>query len=456
MGFNESITFKALGILKAYRSFRNTYNFLKSSQHWTTDELEKYQLQQLKKLLDHAYENVPYYTRIFNEKDLKPCDIHTIPDLNLLPILTKDIIKDNINDLKATNFPESKFEYVTTGGSTGDPMGFYYEKGVSRAQEWAFIKTLWDRVGYRFRDKCVILRGNVVKDAENAKFWEKSFFNRWLILSSYHMSDENLEVYVEKIREFNPKFIQAYPSTITIIAKFMEKNGIPPFKNLRAVLCGSENIYTWQRALVERVLRCKVYSWYGHSERAILAGECELSSNYHIFPEYGIFELIDHEGNQTNDEKGIIVSTSLTNYAMPFIRYRTDDIGIISNEKCACGRNYSSLKTIEGRSQDYILTKNGNLVSLTALIFSQHFESFSKIKELQIVQKEKGKIIMRIIPETNYSQKNEDEIIVKIKNVVEDELEIYFEYVTQIARTKRGKYKFLIQEMCLDNDKEVI
>lgn len=451
MGLNDSITVKALGILNAYGSFRSTYNFLKDSQHWTADELEKYQLERLNDLLEHSYENVPYYRQVFEKRDLKPSDIYDFDSLSLLPLLTKDIIKNNFKDLKATNFPENKLEHVTTGGSTGDPMGFYYEKGVSRAQEWAFIKTLWDRVGYRFRDKCAILRGNVVKDAENGRLWEKTFFNRWLILSTYHMTDENLEIYVEKIRKFDPKFIQAYPSNITILAKYMEKNGLDPFKNLKAVLCGSENIYPWQKELVERVLNCRVYSWYGHSERTILAGECELSSNYHIFPEYGIFELIDDKGNVTSDDKGIIVSTSLTNYAMPFIRYKTDDIGIISTEKCACGRNYPLFKTIEGRLQEYILTKNRNLVSLTALIFSQHFESFSLIKEMQIVQKEPGKIVIKIIPETGYSPENEEEILYKLTNVVADDLEVSFEYVDQIARTKSGKHKFLIQELELNN-----
>lgn len=136
---------------------------------------------------------------------------------------------------------------------------------------------------------------------------------------------------------------------------------------------------------------------------------------------------------------------------MPFIRYKTDDIGIISTEKCACGRNYPLFKTIEGRLQEYILTKNRNLVSLTALIFSQHFESFSLIKEMQIVQKELGKIVIKIIPETGYSPENEEEILSKLKNVVADDLEVSFEYVDQIARTKSGKHKFLIQELELNN-----
>jgi phenylacetate-CoA ligase len=173
---NDSITSKALSTLFSYKSFRNTYKFLKQSQYWSIEQLREYQLEKLHELINHSYENVPYYRRVFDERGLKPSDIRNFKDLEKLPFLTKEIIRENLEDLKAKNYPRSKFEYVTTGGSTGVPLGFYYEKGTSRAIEWAYIKTLWDRVGYNFTDKCVILKGNVIKSADQGKFWETALF----------------------------------------------------------------------------------------------------------------------------------------------------------------------------------------------------------------------------------------------------------------------------------------
>ncbi|MCK4733521.1 MAG: phenylacetate--CoA ligase family protein, partial [Methanophagales archaeon] len=282
--------------------FRETYAFLQESQWWSKEQLEEYQLQQLSKLLHHAYENVPYYRRVFDEKGLKPKDIQDFKDLQQLPYLTKQIIQDNLEDLKARNYSPSKFQYVTTGGSTGIPMGFYLEKGVSNAKEWAFIKTQWDRVGYHFRDKCVYLRGAVVKNANQGQFWKYAMLNRWLIMSSYHMTDENLPMYIDKIRKYKPKFFQAYPSTITILARYMKENNISAFPTVKAILCGSENLYPSQRQLLEEVFGCRVYSWYGHAEQAVLGGECENSLNYHLFPEYGYTELIDESGNNVSVE----------------------------------------------------------------------------------------------------------------------------------------------------------
>ncbi|PKM48966.1 MAG: hypothetical protein CVV02_18135 [Firmicutes bacterium HGW-Firmicutes-7] len=206
--------------------FWDTYNFLQKSQWWSKEQLEEYQLKQLEKLLKHAYENVSYYRKVFDERKLKPKDIHSFDDLKKLPFLTKEIIRNNFNDLMAKNLPKSMFQYTSTSGSTGIPLAFYHEKGLSTAKEWAFMVTQWNRVGYKIGDKCIVLRGNVIRSASKGKFWEYNPVNKNLFLSSSHMTDEILPEYIAKIREFKPDFIQAYPSAITILARFMKEHNI--------------------------------------------------------------------------------------------------------------------------------------------------------------------------------------------------------------------------------------
>lgn len=432
--------------------FRETYEFLQESQWWSREKLEEYQLAQLNKLLDHAYENVPYYRRMFDERGLKPNDIQDFKDLQQLPYLTKEIIQENLPDLVARNYSSSKLQYVTTGGSTGIPLGFYHEKGVSNAKEWAFMTTQWNRVGYQFGDKCIVLRGNVVECASRGKFWEYDPINKNLVLSSYHITDETLPKYIARIREFKPDFIQAYPSAITIIARFMKENNIEPFPTIKAILCGSENLYSWQRELLEKTFHSRVYSWYGHTEMAALAGECEKSINYHIFPEYGIVELIGKDGKLVTgeDEMGEIVATGLNNFICPLIRYRTMDLAVSTNDKCECGRNYPLLKKVEGRLQDLVITKDKRLVTLTALIFAQHFEAFSKVKEMQLVQEKEGILTVKIVKNAGYLDSNEHEILSKIQAAVGSGLDVNFEYVNFIPRTKSGKYRFLIQKLPIE------
>ena len=137
--------------------------------------------------------------------------------------MTKEIVQENLPDLTARNYPKSKLRYGTTVGSTGIPLGFYYEKGVSEAKERAFIITLWHRVNFKMGDRCVVLTGNVVRSANKGEFWEYDSLNKNLILSSYHMTDEILPEYIVNIRAFKPDFLQAYPSAIAILARFMDK-----------------------------------------------------------------------------------------------------------------------------------------------------------------------------------------------------------------------------------------
>jgi len=429
--------------------FWDTYNFLQESQWWSKEQLEEYQTRQLEKLLKHAYENVPYYRRVFNERGLKPKDIQDFDDLKKLPYLTKEIIRNNLKDLVAQNYSRSKLQYSTTGGSTGIPMGFYNEKGVSVAKEHAFIVTLWNRVGYKIGDKCIVLRGNTIRSANKGKFWEYNPINKDLILSSYHMNDKTLPMYITKIREFKPDFIQAYPSTITLLARFMKQNSVKPFQSVKAILCASENLYTWQTELLKGVFKCRVWDFYGLTERVALAGQCEKSDYYHIQPEYGIVELIGKNGNIlfNEGELGEIVATGFNNYACPFIRYRTQDFAILSNEKCECGRNYRLFKKIEGRLQDFIIANDKSLITLTALIFAQHFDAFGKIKNMQLYQDCVGEVIVKIIPTNNFLKEDSNEIIKKMESAVSGKIKVEVKIVDKIQRTQSGKYKFLIQKL---------
>lgn len=435
-------------------TFYKTYSFLKKSQWWSDEEIHTYQLERLQELISHAYVNVPYYTQLFDDIGLKPEDLQSFEDLKKIPYLTKQIVQENIEQLKAKNYPPEAFQYVSTGGSTGIPMGFYLEEGVSNAKERAFIKTMWDKVGYRFIDRCVYLRGSIVKNANKGEFWEYSMLNRWLIMSSYHMTDENLPAYIKKIREFKPKFFQAYPSAITILARYMKEHNISPFSSVKAILCGSENLYPSQRELIEDVFKCRVYSWYGHSEQAVLGGECEHNTSYHLFPEYGYTELIDESGNPVKEEDGVgeIVVTGFNNSIFPFIRYRTMDLGVLTHERCKCGRKYSLLKRVEGRLQELIVTKDNRLISMVAI--NMHSDIFKNVKQFQFYQEEKGEVTLNIVPNQNYSENDSEIIKDELSKKLGDGVNLTLNFVENIPRTRSGKYRFLIQKLSINNFSE--
>ncbi|MCK8518693.1 phenylacetate--CoA ligase family protein [Methanoculleus sp. 7T] len=441
------LTIKALSLVPSYRVYREMYTHLQRSQWWSREELEAYQLQALARLLDHAYANVPYYRRVFDERGLVPEDIQTLHDLERLPFLTKEIVQANLPDLKAKNYPETAFEYVRTSGSTGTPMGFYYERGVSRAREWAFMKTQWDRVGYRFGDKCVVLRGHVVDAASSGIYWKRALFGRWLIMSSHQMTEETLPVYIDRIQRFRPRFIHAYPSTAVILARFMREHGVAPFPTVKAVLCGSENLYPWQRSLLEEAFGCRVFSWYGNSEQTVLAGECEESTHYHIFPEYGIVELIGRDGRPVEGPgaMGEVVATNLTNFACPLIRYRTRDVAVLGNGPCSCGRQYPLLEKVEGRLQEFIVTRSGHLISVTPINYESG--AFENIRQFQMYQEKMGELIIKVVRKPTYTDEDTRQLTRELRWQLGDDVDVHVRFVDEIPRTEGGKFRYLIQKL---------
>jgi phenylacetate-CoA ligase len=443
----NSVTARALRILPAYSAYKKTYALLRESRRWSREELTAHQARALSRLLDHAYRNVPYYRRVFRERRLVPGDIRSPEDLRLLPYLTREDLQNNLPDLKAQNYPESAFEYVTTGGSTGIPVGFYYEKGVSRAREWAFMKTQWDRVGYRFTDRCVVLRGHVVDTAASGNYWRRALFGRWLIMSSHQMTEETLPDYVDRIRRFKPRFIHAYPSTAVILARYMREQGIGPLPTVKAILCGSENLYPWQRDLLTEVFGCRVFSWYGNSEQTVLAGECEESTHYHIFPEYGIVELIGRDGEpvQGPGEMGEVVATNLTNFVCPLIRYRTMDVAVLGKDSCTCGRQYPILEKVEGRLQEFIVTRSGHLISVTPINYES--EAFENIRQFQMYQEEVGELIMKVVRKPAYTEKDTRQLTAELRCQLGDGVNVHIHFVDEIPRTEGGKFRYLIQKI---------
>ncbi len=427
--------------------FRNTYKFLQESQWWDRDKLEEHQFRQLEKLLHHAYANVPYYKRIFDERDLKPKDIKSIDDLRKLPYLTKDIIRENFSDLMTKNYPKSKLVYATTGGTTGIQLGFYLERGVTNSKEWAFICRLQNWAGLRFGDKKVILRGNVINRIKNGKrqLWEYKPNDNALILSSYDMTDENMIKYIEKINKFKPVAFLGYPSSLYTLATFMKDRSLR-INNPKCIITSSEILYPHQREIIEKHLGVKIFDYYGNAERNVLVMQCEKGS-YHIISEYGVMELIDEIQNsvQKDGEIGEIIVTGFNNFAMPFIRYKTGDLAIYSKDKCTCGRIYSRIRKIEGRLQELIVSKRGNYISMTAI--NMHSDIFDNVKQFQFYQDIPGKVTFNIVKKDTYTIKDTAKIYNELMRKLGDNMELEIAFINNIPKTPRGKHRFLIQKL---------
>lgn len=425
--------------------FRRVYYFLQKSQWWNLEELREYQFHILRRLLEYAAQNVPFYQKQFKALGLEAQDIQTFDDFQKLPILDKETVKANVQELLATNYPSTQRVFLTTGGSTGAPMGFYRSQDAYRktlAFEWRNYN--WNN--YRFGDKVAVLRSHVVEPGIS-KFDRAK---KALVFSAHKMNDANLPQYLTELDKFAPKFILAYPSAIELLAGYVHRQHCEPqfLKTLKGIFTSSESLYPDQKKMVESVFKTKIFDKYGNSEMVTMIGMCGHGS-YHDFMEYSYTEILDAAGNPVTAEGGVgeIVGTAFVNDAMPLIRYRTGDQVVVTHKKCPCGRAHPRVKSILGREREVIIARDLSRIPLAPVIFGIHDDRWHQIRRIQFVQEKPGELT--ILAETTNS---DSEVAANyLKMLFEKRLESNFTFdvriVEQIPLTERGKFKYLVQKI---------
>ena len=425
------------------------YNNFQKTQWQSFEYLKNQQEKQLRKLIYFAYQNVPYYTKLFDKLKLKPGDINIIEDLEKLPVLTKGIIKKNWRDFIPKNISNHKHMNNSTGGSTGTPLKYRmsiedYEKGI------ALLFRGWGYAGYKLGDKVAIIAGSSLIPTAKSDLKKKiqEFFLNQRYYSSFDMRKKNLFEYFCDINKWKPDFIRGYASSIYLFAKFIQNNNLKLEFQPKAIFTTAEKLFDKQRYLIEQVFDTKVFDNYGLNDGGISAYECEAHNGLHIDTERAILEVTDNNGKQIINKEGKILATSLYNYTLPFIRYDTGDLGVISNLECTCGRKMPLLKKIVGRVSDFIITPSG--LRIHGEFFTHIFWEIKNVSQFQVIQNKINKILIKIVPDNWQTKKDID--INKIKNIIaqkDKNLKVEFQFVSekQLEYTKAGKYKFIINNL---------
>lgn len=377
------------------RTFLHWLAFLKESEYWDKERHEIYQFEQLKQLLGHAHRNVPYYQRLFDDYGFNPDKLQGIEDINRLPYLTKDILRNRTEDFKANNISQKDLIETKTSSSTGTPLTIYGTKEGSEISE-AFLCNLLDRIGCNAKRKITFFSRGNIPAGKNEHADRRS--GKKLILSPGILSHDSIDRCYDLIRNFGPEYITGNKTVLLAFSDRIRENGLPPLTGLRAAFAYGEIIYPWQRTLMEESLGTRLFSSYGLTEGVLFGGECEHSNHYHLYPQKGIFEFLHKPENMFE-----FVGTNFTNCAMPLIRYRTSDIGVMSSGPCnKCNRNFPLIERIEGRLHDFLVNKEGKpLYTSTAGIDPG---VLNNVKQFQFYQDEPGLAHLRILRRNTYSE----------------------------------------------------
>ena len=284
---------------------------------------------------------------------------------------------------------------------------------------------------------------------ETFQFRLSQWLQNEVLLNAYRMSPSDMRRYVDCINTARPNLIVAYVEAIYELAQFVERENLtiePP----GAIMTSAGTLYQPMREVIERVFGTAVFNRYGSREFGVMASECDRHEGLHVFPDAHHIEILRPDGCLTAPgEIGELVVTSLTNYAMPLIRFRTGDLAAWAEEPCSCGRQWPLLKEVAGRTTDMFLRRDGSKV-VPEFFIQQMTNAFDgKIHKFQIVQETYDRIRVRVVTPFTLDQMSDELSVLRarIRRAMGPKCELVFDVTDEIRPTASGKHRFVLSEI---------
>lgn len=426
------------------RSGRISLRGLLSSQFMAFEDVNKIQASLLNDTLHHALESVEFYKDISLKVPDSPHGKDISEMLSVWPIIDKETVRSSPDGFISSFFKKTSLIKLHTSGTTGTPLTVYIDP-AGRRLNYAFFERSKRWAGINGFEPSITLAGRpiVSPDQNVPPYWRRNFFLRNTLFSSYHLSSSNMIHYIKEIERINPKLIDSYPSSIEHIADYCLRYGIDTIRP-KAIITSAETLFDHQRQKIEEAFGCRVYDQYGCTEQVVFVCQCECGS-YHVNPEYGLLEVLDVNDRPVKPgEIGDFVCTGFTNKAMPLIRYRTGDMGIISEKLCECGRSFPVVEKIIGRNDEILITPDGRYIGRLDPIFKGVKNT---IKEAQIVQEKRDHIVVYVVKDDDYQKQDGEYIIRELEKRIGSSMEYSLVYVDRIPRTKNGKFRALVNKL---------
>jgi len=418
---------------------------LRKDQWKDAHQLKEIQFKKLKAIVKHAYDYVPYYHRLFSAAKIGPEQIRNFEDMRKIPTVSKQNIQKNFPDMVARGVDVSRLAFGVTSGSTGIPLKVLRDHPFNRGVSSVFNYILLE-CGVKPGDNFVTVWG---RGSESIK-WGKKYVRLWGNVSETVVPLFPPAKLVSILRLIKPDVLNTFPSVLCTLADY-DASGIYP----RIVFTQGEVVTQHCRGIVQKMSGMELFETYGSVEFGNLAFECKEHCGLHMITTSALIEFVDATGEHVSSgERGEIVVTGFFNHVMPLIRYRIGDLGILTDEKCACGRSWPLIKRIQGRINDYLVLPSGRKISylyLQRIIFHKIFrENVFAISQYQIIQEQKDRVILKLVKGREFNP----EMLEQIRKSLEKEfdklgekLEVDTQVVDEIPMERTGKRRILISKI---------
>lgn len=424
---------------------------LKVLQHTpsrTINEVTVDQKRRLAAMLRHAWDNVPFYRKRFQTAGISPDSIRTPEDMSHIPLLTKDDLRSHDGSLFSTRHRQEDLLWAKTSGSTGVSVNVARDED---SQQWkracAIRHDMW--TGWKIGERVGAVWGNP-DNLINWRMWLRNLLLvRFTYLDTLKMDEAAMRRFHASLVRKRPAMLFGHAHSLYLFARFMRDNtlsGVHP----KGIISTAMVLHDFERQCIEDVFGCLVTNRYGCEEVSLIACECEKHNGMHVNLDTLYVEIVDDDGTPLPaGQEGAVVVTDLTNFGMPFIRYKVGDVGTMLTDPCTCGRSYPLMQVSGGRIADYVRTPSGNYISGISLT-----ENFAMklpfVKQLQIVQKQLDYILLRIVKGEDWATASPAPEVI-IDSLVRDrfgsDMRYGVEYTDHIPPLPSGKYRFCISEL---------
>lgn len=395
--------------------------------------------QRFRNILNYAYEQVPFYKSYYDEKGFSPKEVQSFDDIQRVPVINKEILKRYAVEERTADI---KDKYIAnTGGSSGNPLSFYVSSKMI-ANEWAHMHRIWERLGYKPSSLKLTFAGR--------SEFKKNCVEYDALRHSYGVNIyEDLKLCAAELKKILKRqrieYLHGYPSALYEFSLYCRDHDHELIgllkKNLKGAFLSSEYPMPLFRDTLEKVFGIPTISWYGHTERCVLAYETE-KFVYTPFQTYGYTEALDNNaGNGTQN----LVGTGFYNMASPLIRYDTYDE--INDAKLNDGV-LQSFSIAGGRAGEFVLDAKNKRIPLTGLIFGRHHRLFDVCSHLQIAQRQPGEATILYVLSDSISELQHPEKLFDSSNV---DIRFEFKLIDRPIKTVSGKVNLLVNHAEITN-----
>jgi phenylacetate-CoA ligase len=411
--------------------------FLQLFNGWAREEQVSFQVKELQRLLKYSISNSLFYKKLY--EGINIFDLENIEELEKLPMVTKEMIRNSIDDV--ITLSKSKAIISKTGGTSGKSLSIYrsIEDEQKRKATLDYFKRMHGFTNGKMR-RATFNGKHIIPPSQSKKiFWRYNSASRQKIYSTFHVTEENIPYYIENLNRFKPHSIDGFISSIYEIASYAMRNKIRFSFQPVAIFPTSETVLASQRKLIEKMFHCKVRDQYASSEGAPFVWECT-KGNLHYDISTGVIEQLG-ESNE-------VLVTSFTTYGTPLVRYRIGDKMIFDSEKakCNCGINTPLVKSIEGRSIDFLYSTVGAKIYLGNI--SNIFKDVpNSIIKAQLIQNDLKSLEIKIKVDSNFDEAHLKILEDAVYHKLGSDINVKFTIVDHIPNEKNGKYRYIINNV---------